>query len=123
MFDFKHYVPIVRWKAGERIALRELYDDDKTCLTPLIEIPQDNIEKALNKNMSLGAFASQLRVQILECWGRRPAFLDVSCLAAMIDPNQRPVFIEDFYKRANAIGLTLVPVVGLGGASATKERT
>lgn len=48
MFDYKHYVPIVRWKAGERTALRELYDDDKAGLTPLIEIPADNIEKALN---------------------------------------------------------------------------
>ena len=49
MFDYKHYVPIVRWKAGERIALRELFDDDKADLTPLIEIPADNIEKALNR--------------------------------------------------------------------------
>ena len=59
MFDYKHYVPIVRWKAGERIALRELYDDDKTGLTALIEIPADNVEKALNKNMSLRDFASR----------------------------------------------------------------
>ena len=29
MFDYKHYVPIVRWKAGERTALRELYNDDR----------------------------------------------------------------------------------------------
>lgn len=121
MFDHKHYVPIIRWKAGERIALRELYDDDKTGLTPLIEIPQDTVEKTLNKNMSLGALASQLRVQILECWGRRPAFLDVSSLAAKIDPNQRSAFIEDFYKQANAIGLTFVPVIGLGGASAARR--
>lgn len=72
MFDYKHYVPILRWKAGERIALRELYDADKEALTPVIEIPSDVISKALNK-MSLTAFANLLPTQILGsvsrlCW-------------------------------------------------------
>jgi hypothetical protein len=117
MFDYKHYVPIIRWKAGERIALRELYDDDKAGLTPLIEIPPDSVEKALKKKTSLAEFASQLRVQILDCWGRQPAFLDISHLTARVDPNQRFAFTEQFYKQANAIGLSPLPVVGLGGAS------
>jgi hypothetical protein len=120
MFDYKHYVPIVRWKAGERIALRELYDEDKAGLTPLIDLPPDNVEKALNKKISLTAFASELRVQILECWGRRPAFLDVSNLTARVDPNQRIAFTQNFYKQANVIGLTLVPVISLGGVSAAR---
>jgi len=112
MFDYKHYVPIVRWKAGERIALRELYDDDKAALTPLIEIPDENIQKALNKKISLTEFANQVHVQILECWGRRPAFLDLSNLTARVDSNQRIAFTQHFHKQANALGLALVPVTG-----------
>jgi hypothetical protein len=118
MFDYKHYVPIIRWKAGERVALRELYDDDKTSLTPLIELMPDNVEKALKNKTSLAEFASQLRVQILDCWGRRPVFLDISNLTRMVNPNQRFAFTQQFYKQADAIGLSLLPVVSLDDASA-----
>jgi hypothetical protein len=120
MFDYKHYVPIIRWKAGERIALRELYDEDKAGLTPLIEIPHENVEKALNKNISITAFARRMCLQILECWGRRPAFLDLSNLTAAVDPDQRFAFNRDFYKQANEMGLSLVPVIGLGSISAAR---
>lgn len=34
MFDHKHYVPIIRWKQGERIALRELFPEDKAGWIP-----------------------------------------------------------------------------------------
>ncbi len=122
MFDFKHYVPIVRWKAGERIALRELYVDDKVGLTPLIEIPDDNIQKALNKKISLTEFANQMHVQILDCWGRQPAFLDLSHLPARVESNQRIAFTQYFHKLANALGLALVPAFGLGGAFVASVR-
>lgn len=42
MFDYRHYVPILRWKRGERIALRNLQEDIKDQMTPLVElIPGD----------------------------------------------------------------------------------
>jgi len=41
MFDHKHYVPIIRWKQGEQIALRELFPEDKARLTPLIQLTGD----------------------------------------------------------------------------------
>lgn len=44
MFDHKHYVPIIRWKQGERIALRELFPEDKVRLTPLIQLTSDAID-------------------------------------------------------------------------------
>lgn len=117
MFDYKHYVPIIRWKAGERVALRELYEDDRTGLTPLIEIPPDIIERAIGINaisrMSIGDFASRLRIEIAESWGRRLAFLDLSHLIARIASNQRNEFIRGFHKQACTIGLALVPVTDL----------
>ena len=39
MFDHKHYVPILRWKRAERVALRDLPYADKLLMTPLVEIP------------------------------------------------------------------------------------
>src|SRR5713101_3059936 len=40
MFDANHYVPILRWKGAERVALRELRAEDRVRITPLIEIPR-----------------------------------------------------------------------------------
>src|SRR5437867_3424533 len=116
MFNYRHYVPILRWKAGERIALRELHDDDKISLTPLIEITSDTVENGLKK-MSLAQFTQRLCTEILECWGRRSAFLDLTKLTARIAPNQRSEFLHQFYRQASTLGLVPVPVVGLGNTS------
>jgi hypothetical protein len=121
MFDYKHYVPILRWKAGKRIALRELYDDDKSGLTPLIEITPDTVANALNK-MSMGQFTHRLRTEILEYWGRQLAFVDLCHLAARIAPNQRSEFIQQFHRQATTLGLILVPVIGLGRTSVLSVR-
>lgn len=45
MFDHKYYVPIMRWKLGERIALRELLESDRQAIVPLIEISHDFVDK------------------------------------------------------------------------------
>ena len=33
------YMPILKWKAGECSALKELFPNDKAAMTPLVEIP------------------------------------------------------------------------------------
>ena len=38
MFDSKHYIPILKWKSAEIRALRDLSDEDKKHMTPLIEL-------------------------------------------------------------------------------------
>jgi hypothetical protein len=37
MFDHAHYVPVLRWKRGERRALEALSVLDRGVLTPIIE--------------------------------------------------------------------------------------
>jgi hypothetical protein len=44
MFGPKHYVPILRWKRGERLALQDLRKGDREWITPLIEIPRKMFE-------------------------------------------------------------------------------
>src|ERR1700730_15756466 len=48
MFDSKHYVPILRWKAAEKEALEQLTSKEKESMTPLFEIlmPQPKNQKA-----------------------------------------------------------------------------
>lgn len=38
----KYYVPVLRWKEAERVALSQLADGDSAFLTPLIELVPDN---------------------------------------------------------------------------------
>lgn len=45
MFDFDHYVPVLRWKEAERKALINLNIQEKGSITPLIEIVPANYEK------------------------------------------------------------------------------
>lgn len=37
MFDHSHYVPVLRWKRGERGALKRLDPVDRAAMTPLLE--------------------------------------------------------------------------------------
>ena len=39
MFDHTSYVPVLRWKRGEQHALRNLDENDRPKVFPLIEIP------------------------------------------------------------------------------------
>jgi hypothetical protein len=39
MFGSPHYVPVLRWKQAERLALSYLDDVDKDGMTPLVELP------------------------------------------------------------------------------------
>ena len=43
MFGTKHYVPILRWKQAEWLALAQLQAEDKRLLTPLVEITPRSI--------------------------------------------------------------------------------
>ena len=42
MFDSNHYVPILRWKRAEWIALRNLTENIRDQVTPLIELVPRN---------------------------------------------------------------------------------
>lgn len=39
MFPDKHYVPAIKWKQGEYMALEELHPHHKAELTPLVDVP------------------------------------------------------------------------------------
>jgi hypothetical protein len=68
MFDERHYVPILRWKGAERIAIQKLAPDVKDLMTPLIEIVPKDFTKV----------PAQARAkQLAESWGwQRRFFVD-----------------------------------------------
>ena len=44
MFDYRHYVPVLRWKRAEWVALRNLSPQTRAGMTPLIEITPRGFE-------------------------------------------------------------------------------
>lgn len=58
-----NYVPILKWKQGEQCALKELSEEIKNSIIPLIEITPD-----LNESKLLST---------LKCWEHRPLYFDV----------------------------------------------
>ena len=93
MFNTNHYVPILRWKAGERVALREVRAEDRKRITPLIEIPKKIFEeKNSDRDLTDGreSLFEKIAVQpdpeqvlfkaakaVLEAWQYSPFFLDL----------------------------------------------
>lgn len=67
MLDHKHYVPIIPWKRGERIALRELFESDRQGMVPLIEIPQNFVDKNPSF-VETGRFIHSMLLEIASCW-------------------------------------------------------
>lgn len=41
-FKHDHYIPILRWKEGERGALTQLYESAREHITPLVELVFDS---------------------------------------------------------------------------------
>ncbi|MBV9498046.1 MAG: hypothetical protein JO138_01595, partial [Acidobacteriaceae bacterium] len=74
------YVPVLRWRQGEFKALKNLSDDVKTSIVPLVEIPPiawDFVEEEPQKD--LGTHLNPIPKQILDHWANR-YFLDFRLL-------------------------------------------
>ncbi|PIR17241.1 MAG: hypothetical protein COV46_05085 [Deltaproteobacteria bacterium CG11_big_fil_rev_8_21_14_0_20_49_13] len=122
MFDYKHYVPTLKWKASEYYALKYLKEKEKNLITPLIQLIMSK-PKASKKDEQLPTWEEQLKksieilkiqipqipVEIFESWGSSPAFVDVG----LIDASLRKEAITEIIKTGNIIGATLIPVVNL----------
>ena len=111
MFDHKHYVPIIPWKRGERIALRELLDSDREVIVPLIEISHDFVDKKPDF-FETGRFVHSMLSEIASYWGDAPAFIDLHTLARLSSTSVAR-HIETFFHYSAEAGLKLCPVLKL----------
>ena len=111
MFDYRHYVPILRWKRAEWVALGSLYEEDKAGITPLIELTPNRFS-GLNKGELLKKLA-QTVIDVDKNWGEAPFFIDCGLLpfANLSLIGQHP--LEILCKAASVLNLTLIPVIGL----------
>ncbi|WP_370154127.1 beta family protein [Ferrovibrio sp.] len=78
MFNHKHYVPVLKWRQGEYLALSKLGKLEKSKITPVLDIPPvewdfEKGEHAKTIDRHLETFGARLEKN----WGTRPIFVDL----------------------------------------------
>src|SRR5262245_8860728 len=76
MFDQRHYVPVVRWKVGEKGALKRLGLEDKSQVTPLIEWSLPSEVAGVGEDDATADSIGDLGRDVFLNWGARPFFWD-----------------------------------------------
>lgn len=117
MFNYRHYIPILRWKAAEKGALQKLNVDDKTTITPLIEFtmpqpdsndggktPKDLLEES---KTSFLENLPNLADQVMKYWGRDAIFIDVQ----LIDGTIRADALKKILHHGSQQDLFMIPVI------------
>jgi hypothetical protein len=130
MFDSNHYVPVLRWKAAEKEALKQMSLGDRKSVTPLIELmmPRPELYKGNTKKerderkeekspTELLAESVELFKQALpkvpedisKCWGDNPLFVDVR----FVDGSIRAQALEELLSLGKQHNLFMIPVVNM----------
>ncbi len=105
MYTHSHYVPIVRWKRAEKVALRDLFPTTKSKITPLIEIPEDRTADSKDAD------------SIALAWGSSPFFFDFGAQSQSISRE----LVQSFFVNARIRGLNPIPTACLGSSDTFKE--
>jgi hypothetical protein len=131
MITIKSYVPILRSRPAEMLALERLYPQDREKITPFIEfiMPPPKTDKNDRKKIledSKSKFLRQLPEigkRLLKYCGRSVLFLDVH----LLDGDIRASAFEKILSSTNAVDLFsipvvhIIPVVGTDADMATRE--
>ncbi len=112
------YMPQIKWKAGERRALKSVHSARSGRLIPAFKIPPAGIfdpdqQRVLTTVEYLHSFGRQLA----DCWERRLALIDVE----LIDDQQHSEAVADhpltaLIERARLAGANAAPIFGLGNS-------
>jgi Beta protein len=119
MFGPSHYVPILRWKQAERLALRYLREDDRKRITPLIELTPVTFKSGKTaeqgaKPLDPAHVIQQETKKLLEACGNFPFFLDLRHVAVEISRSHGRVHaLEYLAEIGRSYKLAVVPVTGL----------
>src|SRR4051812_33454316 len=106
MFSHKHYMPIVKSKAGELWTLQRLTDAARDTLTPLIEFLS-------HKTHSIGTHSDDVCASLKTAWGdKRPVFIDTMYLGTQTAAHGQA--LERVFTAARSCNVQSIPVTALG---------
>ncbi|NTX07032.1 beta family protein [Myxococcus sp. CA040A] len=114
MFDHTHYVPILKWKQGEYLALETMEDDIRDRTFPVLEVVPVTLGED-DDELTPELVANHLRkvpTQLARAWPSRPAFVDLHHLqaAARMPSGEHPV--EHLFREFAEHDLACIPVCG-----------
>lgn len=117
MFDHKQYVPILRWKRAEWVALGNLAMRDRTHATPLFEPTPRSFQARNNKPAPDPAnVLTKFADDIEEHWGEAPFFIDLWLLDPGLRVGNGVHPLEYLAAQTRNRNLALVPVIGFNRA-------
>lgn len=106
------YIPNLRWKRGEKAALKHLSAIGRTDIQPLFSLGSDQFKsKKATKNNPTVPAAKVVANDVKTYWGSDPFFLDASSLSSTVLPHHRIIDIAVECRRLN---LSLIPCTDLG---------
>ncbi|MBI4181309.1 MAG: beta family protein [Chloroflexi bacterium] len=122
MFSYKHYIPILRWRAAEKGALQNLETEDRALITPFVELimpqPRGDGNKTRKKTPaellkeSIDIFLKDLPAipsELLKYWGHETFFLDVQ----LLDGSIRAKSLEKILGNGKQLDILLVPLLSV----------
>ena len=112
--DYRHYVPCLRWKQGEYLAVSQLPDTTKHMFTPLIEIPPKGYDfEEKREKKTIDKHLEPVAKRVRKNWGNSPCFIDLSLIESTerMEIGIHPVsFVFDKLREMRCLG---IPVTGL----------
>ncbi|MBN4098612.1 hypothetical protein [Methylobacterium sp. OT2] len=110
------YVPILRWKEGEKNGIRAVAAADRVDVMPIFVLESDQFKgsKATKKKVAVSS-ADHFVAQVGTVWGTAPFYLDASGVPAPAGTTHPIVAIA---AAARTQGLHLIPATPLGAPAA-----
>src|SRR5580704_12314309 len=108
------YVPLLRWKQGEKQALLNLSAAARIDVVPLILLGSDNFkDKKQTKNVGSIPAAEHFAHELAEVWGTSPIYLDATAIGDTPGQSHR---LKDIAAAARAMSSKLMPATTLGAS-------
>lgn len=122
MFDHRHYVPILKWKQGEYLALEHLHDEVKENLTPLLEIPPIGYDfERATESRTIDAHLEGFGKRLASKWGGRQCFVDTNLIPRETRMADGRHFVQAVFDDARNNNCGAIPVVHLADDEATSS--
>lgn len=131
MNNYKHYIPILKWKPAEQLALEKLSIKEKKFISPLIQLvmpspktPKKNEkEKTYDEQLKEVINSFELKIpkipeEIQRSWGNDPIMIDLSLIYT---PSLRIKGFDEILRIGESLGIFLIPVINLSSDEETKK--
>ncbi|UOB55528.1 beta family protein [Burkholderia pyrrocinia] len=119
MFDHNHYVPVLKWRQGEYLALSRLDPAVRDWVTPLFEVPTEAWDfEAEAPAKSLDEHLAKFGVRLKQKWDSRRCFVDSPFIDGEASVDNGTHHLAHIFDLARVAGAMPVPVLGLGRSEA-----